>query len=178
MSEINNNKPKPGGFKFNPYWIYGVIFIVMLVLTFLPRNAGKSTNWTEVRQMILQGDVEKITIVNEQLAEIYLTREALKKDEHKGNTKKEDLLGSNQPNYYFEIEKGYFNNEIKDLKEEFKDKKIDTPIPPIAYESHSDFMGQLFQWLFFIGIFLIFWSILFRRVGGGGGGSGSNIFSI
>jgi len=178
MSEINNNKPKPGGFKFNPYWIYGVIFIVMLVLTFLPRSAGKSTNWTEVRQMILQGDVEKITIVNEQLAEIYLTREALKKDEHKGNTKKEDLLGSNQPNYYFEIEKGYFNNEIKDLKEEFKDKKIDTPIPPIAYESHSDFMGQLFQWLFFIGIFLIFWSILFRRVGGGGGGSGSNIFSI
>ena len=178
MSEIKNNKPKPGGFRFNPYWIYGIIFIVMLVLTFLPRGSGRSTNWAEVRQMIIQGDVQKLTIVNEQIVEVYLTKEAGQKEEHKSSAKKEDMLGANQPNYYFEIEKGYFNNEIKDLKEELKEKKNETPIPPIAYESHSDFMGQLFQWLFFIGIFLIFWSILFRRVGGGGGGSGSNIFSI
>jgi cell division protease FtsH len=88
------------------------------------------------------------------------------------------MLGANQPNYYFEIEKGYFNSEIKDLKEELKTRKDAPQIPPITYESHSDFVGQLFQWLFFIGIFLIFWSVLFRRVGGGGGGGGSNIFSI
>jgi cell division protease FtsH len=178
MSEINNNKPKPGGFRFNPYWIYGIIFLVMLVLTFFPRSSGRSTNWTEVRQMIVQGDVEKITIVNEQLVEVYLTKAAIQKDEYKSSVKKEDMLGSSQPNYFFEIEKGYFNNEIKDLKEELKEKKLEGQMPPIGYESHSDFVGQLFQWLFFIGIFLIFWSILFRRVGGGGGGGGSNIFSI
>ena len=178
MSEINNNKPKPGGFRFNPYWIYGIIFLVMLVLTFFPRSSGRSTNWTEVRQMIVQGDVEKITIVNEQLVEVYLTKAAIQKDEYKSSAKKEDMLGSSQPNYFFEIEKGYFNNEIKDLKEELKEKKLEGQMPPIGYESHSDFVGQLFQWLFFIGIFLIFWSILFRRVGGGGGGGGSNIFSI
>lgn len=178
MSEIKNNKPKPGGFRFNPYWIYGIIFIVMLVLTFFPRSSGRSTNWTEVREMIVQGDVEKLTIVNEQIVEVYLKKDAIGKEQHKTSAKKEDMLGANQPNYYFEIEKGYFNNEIKDLKEELKAKKIENQIPPISYESHSDFVGQLFQWLFFIGIFLIFWSILFRRVGGGGGGGGSNIFSI
>jgi len=178
MSEINNNKPKPGGLRFNPYWIYGIIFIVMLILTFLPRSGGRSTNWDEVRKMIVQGDVEKLLIVNEQIVEVYLTRGAIQKDEHKSSAKKEDMLGGNQPNYYFEIEKGYFNNEIKDLKDEMKEKKNEIPIPPISYESHSDFMGQLFQWLFFIGIFLIFWNILFRRVGGVGGGGGSNIFSI
>ena len=178
MSEIKNNKPKPGGFRFNPYWIYGIIFIVMLVLTFFPRSSGRSTNWTEVREMIIQGDVEKLTIVNEQIVEVYLKKDAIGKEQHKTSAKKEDMLGANQPNYYFEIEKGYFNNEIKDLKEELKAKKIENQIPPISYESHSDFVGQLFQWLFFIGIFLIFWSILFRRVGGGGGGGGSNIFSI
>ena len=176
MSEINNNKPKPGGFRFNPYWIYGIIFIVMLVLTFFPRSSGRSTNWNDVREMIVQGDVQKLIVVNEQIVEVYLNKEATGKDQHKNNAKQEDLLGGNQPNYYFEIEKGYFNNEIKDLKEELKEKKIQAP--PISYESHSDFVGQLFQWLFFIGIFLIFWSILFRRVGGGGGGGGSNIFSI
>ena len=178
MSEIKNNKPKPSGFRFNPYWIYGIIFIVMLVLTFFPRSSGRSTNWTEVREMIVQGDVEKLTIVNEQIVEVYLKKDAIGKEQHKTSAKKEDMLGANQPNYYFEIEKGYFNNEIKDLKEELKAKKIENQIPPISYESHSDFVGQLFQWLFFIGIFLIFWSILFRRVGGGGGGGGSNIFSI
>ncbi|MEK0421665.1 MAG: ATP-dependent metalloprotease FtsH, partial [Bacteroidota bacterium] len=176
MSEINNNKPKPGGFRFNPYWIYGIIFIVMLVLTFFPRSSGRSTNWNDVREMIVQGDVQKLIVVNEQIVEVYLKKDSTGKDQHKNNAKQEDFLGGSQPNYYFEIEKGYFNNEIKDLKEELKEKKIQAP--PISYESHSDFVGQLFQWLFFIGIFLIFWSILFRRVGGGGGGGGSNIFSI
>jgi cell division protease FtsH len=178
MSEIKNNKPKPGGFRFNPYWIYGIIFIVMIVLTFLPRSSGRSSNWTEVRDMIVQGDIEKLTIVNEQIVEVYLTKNATGKEQHKSSAKKEDMLGANQPNYYFEIEKGYFNSEIKDLKEELKTRKDTPQIPPITYESHSDFVGQLFQWLFFIGIFLIFWSVLFRRVGGGGGGGGSNIFSI
>jgi cell division protease FtsH len=178
MSEIKNNKPKPGGFRFNPYWIYGIIFIVMIVLTFLPRSSGRSSNWTEVRDMIVQGDIEKLTIVNEQIVEVYLTKNATGKEQHKSSAKKEDMLGANQPNYYFEIEKGYFNSEIKDLKEELKTRKDAPQIPPITYESHSDFVGQLFQWLFFIGIFLIFWSVLFRRVGGGGGGGGSNIFSI
>jgi cell division protease FtsH len=178
MSEIKNNKPKPGGFRFNPYWIYGIIFIVMIVLTFLPRSSGRSSNWTEVRDMIVQGDIEKLTIVNEQIVEVYLNKNATGKEQHKSSAKKEDMLGANQPNYYFEIEKGYFNSEIKDLKEELKTRKDAPQIPPITYESHSDFVGQLFQWLFFIGIFLIFWSVLFRRVGGGGGGGGSNIFSI
>jgi cell division protease FtsH len=128
--------------------------------------------------MIVQGDIEKLTIVNEQIVEVYLTKNATGKEQHKSSAKKEDMLGANQPNYYFEIEKGYFNSEIKDLKEELKTRKDAPQIPPITYESHSDFVGQLFQWLFFIGIFLIFWSVLFRRVGGGGGGGGSNIFSI
>ncbi len=177
MDENKNPKQKPGGFRFNPYWIYGIIFIVMLVLTFFPRSTGFSSNWSDVKQMIIQGDVDKLVVVNEQVVEVYLKKDAAQKEEHKSKTKKEDLLGGDQANYSFEIEKGYFNNEIKDLKDELKDKKLENNIPPIKYESHSDIVGQLFQWLFFIGIFLIFWSVLFRRVGGGGGG-GSNIFSI
>jgi len=49
----------------------------------------------------------------------------------------------------------------------------------IAYESHSDIFGELFQWVFFIAIFLLISNMFFRRMGGGAGGAGGgNIFSI
>lgn len=173
-----NEGRRPGGFRFNPYWIYGIIFIVMLVLTFYPRSSGHSTNWNEVRQMILQGNVEKLLVINERVVEVYLTPEASQLETHKKNAgKREDMLGAKQANYHFEVEKGFFNDELKALKTEMKEKKLDPNSLKIQYETQSDVMGQLLQWVFFIGIFLIFWSILFRRVGGGGGG-GPNIFSI
>jgi cell division protease FtsH len=49
----------------------------------------------------------------------------------------------------------------------------------LHYETHSDIFGELFQWIFFIGIFLIFYNLMFRRMGGGGGaGGGPSIFNI
>jgi cell division protease FtsH len=49
----------------------------------------------------------------------------------------------------------------------------------IHYESQSDLFGELFQWIFFIGIFLIFYNLMFRKMGGGGGaGGGASIFNI
>jgi cell division protease FtsH len=177
-NQNSNENRRPSGFRFNPYWIYGIIFLVMLVLTFYPRSNGHSTNWNEVRQMVLQGDVEKLLVINERMVEVYLTKEASQQDVHKKKAgKREDMLGATQPNYNFEIEKGFFNDELKTLKAEMKEKKLDPNSIQVQYESQSDVMGQLLQWVFFIGIFLIFWSILFRRVGGGGGG-GPNIFSI
>ena len=177
-SNPNDNRKSGGGFRFNPYWIYGILFLVMIVLTFYPRNAGQATNWNDVRQMILQEDVEKLVMINEHVVEVYLTPTAAQKDQYKkkGN-KREDLLGSRPPDFQFEVEKGYFNDELKTLKAELKEKKMDPNKVVVKFEVTSDLIGQLFQWIFFIGIFLIIWSILFRRVGGGGAG-GPNIFSI
>lgn len=179
-STNNKNDKKPSnfkpnnGFKFNHYWIYGILFIVFLALNFLPRSAGQSTNWNEVRVMIQNGDVKELKVINDRYLEVYLHNEAVQKQNQK-NRRKQDMFGQTEPNFSFEIEKGYFNNEIQDLKKELNDpnKLI------IKYESHSDIFGQLFQWIFFIAIFLIFWNLMFKRMGGGGSGSGGpNIFSI
>lgn len=177
-SNPNDNRKSGGGFRFNPYWIYGILFLVMIVLTFYPRNAGQASNWNDVRQMILQEDVEKLVMINEHVVEVYLTPTAAQKEQYKkkGN-KRDDLLGSRPPDFQFEVEKGYFNDELKTLKAELKEKKMDPNKVVVKFEVTSDLVGQLFQWIFFIGIFLIIWSILFRRVGGGGAG-GPNIFSI
>ncbi len=181
---MENNRPnpenkKPGGFRFNPYWIYGALFLILMAMLFLPKNTGQSTNWKETREMILQGDVKKIVVVNDRFVEVYLTQEAVQQKRYKGVRKRQDYLGATEPNYSFEIEKGYLNNEIQDLKATLKEKNLDPQGFVLHYETHSDIFGELFQWIFFIGIFLIFYNLVFRRMGGGGGaGGGPSIFNI
>ena len=181
---MENNRPnpenkKPGGFRFNPYWIYGALFLILMAMLFLPKNTGQSTNWKETREMILQGDVKKIVVVNDRFVEVYLTQEAVQQKRYKGVRKRQDYLGATEPNYSFEIEKGYLNNEIQDLKATLKEKNLDPQGLVLNYETHSDIFGELFQWIFFIGIFLIFYNLMFRRMGGGGGaGGGPSIFNI
>jgi cell division protease FtsH len=181
---MENNRPnpenkKPGGFRFNPYWIYGALFLILMAMLFLPKNTGQSTNWKETREMILQGDVKKIVVVNDRFVEVYLTQEAVQQKRYKGVRKRQDYLGATEPNYSFEIEKGYLNNEIQDLKATLKEKNLDPQGLVLHYETHSDIFGELFQWIFFIGIFLIFYNLMFRRMGGGGGaGGGPSIFNI
>ena len=181
---MENNRPnpenkKPGGFRFNPYWIYGALFLILMAMLFLPKNTGQSTNWKETREMIIQGDVKKMVVVNDRLVEIYLTQEAVQQKRYKGVRKRQDYLGGTEPNFSFEIEKGYLNNEIQDLKQTLKEKNLDPQSLVIHYESQSDLFGELFQWIFFIGIFLIFYNLMVRKMGGGGGaGGGASIFNI
>lgn len=181
---MENNRPnpenkKPGGFRFNPYWIYGALFLILMAMLFLPKNTGQSTNWKETREMIIQGDVKKMVVINDRLVEIYLTQEAVQQKRYKGVRKRQDYLGGTEPNFSFEIEKGYLNNEIQDLKQTLKEKNLDPQSLVIHYESQSDLFGELFQWIFFIGIFLIFYNLMFRKMGGGGGaGGGASIFNI
>jgi len=171
------NKKPTGGFKFNPYWIYGILFIVLLTLTFYRPSTGGNSNWNETKQMILQGDVQQVKVVNDRVCEIFLNKEARSKAEYaKKGSKGEGMFAQDEPDFSFEIEKEYFNNEVKALKEEMTAKKLDPNKLLIAYESHSDYMGQILQWVFFIAIFLIFWTVIFKRNSGGGGGA--NIFNI
>jgi cell division protease FtsH len=123
--------------------------------------------------------VKKMVVVNDRLVEIYLTQEAVQQKRYKGVRKRQDYLGGTEPNFSFEIEKGYLNNEIQDLKQTLKEKNLDPQSLVIHYESQSDLFGELFQWIFFIGIFLIFYNLMFRKMGGGGGaGGGASIFNI
>ena len=96
---MENNQPnpenkKPGGFRFNPYWIYGALFLILMAMLFLPKNTGQSTNWKETREMILQGDVKKIVVVNDRFIEVYLTQEAVSDEGAKARRKKAPCSGS------------------------------------------------------------------------------------
>ena len=70
----SSNKPKP---KFNVYWIYGliaVVFIGLQLLSFTPKPTEISMQEFE-RNMLKNGDVAKIVVVNKERANIYIKKD-------------------------------------------------------------------------------------------------------
>jgi len=184
---MENNEQKPdkkkqntNGFRFNPNWLYGILFVILMAMLFLPQNSGQSTKWRDVKAMILQGDVKKLVIQNERVVNVYLTKEAIQQKRYSNARPRQDLMGSAEPNYSFEIEKGFFNNEIQDLKKTMISKELNPDELVIEWETNSDLFGELFNWVFMLAIFLIFWNLVMRRMSGGGGGAGggASIFNI
>src|ERR1700740_2249609 len=80
FSKKNNNAPKNS---FNFYWIYALVVIALLVLTYYDgAGFGRRTisvSQTEFEQnMLAKGDVGATVIVNEKVAEIYIRKDSLK----------------------------------------------------------------------------------------------------
>ena len=157
--------------KFNFYWIYGIIFALIIGYQFF--NSGASTkklNQNEFREILKEGDLEKIVILNKDVANVYLTPEALNKEKHK--KRRSSLYSPNSPFYFFDF------GDLQNFENELEKAKIDSEIDFIVdYDTDSNFLEQLFIYLPFI--FLIgLWIYFMRRMSGGAGGGGGQIFSI
>jgi cell division protease FtsH len=183
MSEKNSKNENPFGEKkptppkFNMYWIWGILVLGFIVISFFPSNEGKKTNWNEVKEMIISNDVEKIQIVNDRFAKVYLNKEALENEKYKGvKPSSQSVFGKQSPQYFFETSKEYFYPNFENAKKENPNaSKI--VIEPIT---ESDASWQILNWIVMIAIFVGIWSFMMRRMGGGGGGSGGpgQIFNI
>ncbi|MBC7426572.1 MAG: ATP-dependent zinc metalloprotease FtsH [Bacteroidia bacterium] len=162
---------KPTGSKFNPYWIYGILFLGFLFLMFYKPYEGEKTDFNKVKEMILRNDVEKITIVNGTVAKVYLTKEAMSNELYAKDVKKSKgaFTKDNDPQspiYTFETTKEYFYPNFDAIKKEHKEAESII----VEQATDSDISGQIFYWVFMIAIFIAFWSFMMRRMGGGGGG--------
>jgi AFG3 family protein len=176
MNDHQENKPQERRSRFNPNWIYALVILAFIIINFFPKEQGKPSSWNDVKRMVLSEEVEKMVVWNESEVEVYLSREALDKEEHK---KLKSSAGGDVPQYYFETEIDYFNREIEALKTELKAKNInpDTALK-LEFKTRADYTGQILNWLFFILIFVGFWMLVMRRMGGSSSGSGPNIFNI
>ena len=83
MSKDKNPKP----FKFNAYWVYGIVIGLFIVFNFFSGGIGASngqiTTPSKFFKFLKDGDVEKVEIVNKREALVYLTNNASKKEIHK-----------------------------------------------------------------------------------------------
>ena len=169
------SEKKPNNFKLSPYWIYGILIVIFLLL-----NVFSGSNFQEVGKLssskfneyLEKGQVEKVVIFNKTEAEVYLTAKALKDKSHK--TIAVDLLGrvNKGPHYSFDIG----NDEIfqKKLEQAVADKKLkDFDFKPKS--NWSEIFFSLLPIIVIIGL----WIFIMRRMSGGGaGGGGGQLFNI
>ncbi len=173
----NSPKGKSSGPKFNLYWIYGIVASLLMLMLFFPNyNSPKEITKRELVDMIKNHDVGKIVIVNEKIAEIYLTKEALEKEEYKSKKKSKGLFGDDSP--HFQLQTGNtesFNKLLEDTQEGFSaDERIYAEA-----DTRRNILLELFQVLGPILLILVIFLFFMRRMSGGaGGGAGSQIFNI
>ncbi len=168
--------------KFNYYWIYGFIALLLLGLNFyqFSNTNSKDLEWGQFETMLENKDVDKITVINRVKAYVYLKEEALEKDEYK-EVAENRFKGYNKgPHYSFNVPSpDDFKKEVIAIQESRglnEDESYKMVYP--KYEIQNDYWGAVLSWLFPIIIIVAIWIFIMRRVSGGAGGPGGQIFNI
>jgi ATP-dependent metalloprotease FtsH len=170
--EKKSNLPK---FKFSSYWIYGAVFIAIIAFQFFNSGdlASKSISKNKFEEILQDNDIEEIVIVNKDVAQIYLTAEALKKGTHAKHTSS-SFYRPGSPVYEYNFgDLRTFEENVAILKKE-KDLVVD-----IDNKEKTSILDAIFGFLPFI-ILIAVWLFFMKRMSGGAGssGGGGQIFSI
>lgn len=183
--QTENQKPKdkpnpgPGNSKggkprFSIYWLYALIAITFFaVQLFRIGQHPRDIEWPKLlNDEVKKGHVEKIVVVNNEIAEIYIKKDSLSlpqyKDLYSDNFRS---VPKNGPQFVCNIP------SVDAFYQEMKDANFSN------YEliKRKDIFGDLLGWLFPILLLVAIWLFIFRRMsgtmGGGAGGAG-NIFNV
>ena len=175
MSDSNKNKTNMPKFKFNFYWVYGAIFVLLIGFQFFTSGdlSSRSISTNKFSEILKSNDIKEIVIVNRSSAQIYLTSDALKKDSYKKYTKS-SFFSKNAAIFSYDFgDLQNFENQLSKAKVEndltFDQKHIE----------QTSLMDQFVAFLPFI-ILIAIWLFFMRRMSGGGagGGGGGQIFNI
>jgi cell division protease FtsH len=172
-SPLNANSLKPKG-KFNFYWIYGILAVIFIGLQFIGGNdTSKETNWGELRVMLKNGDVEKLSLVNKEIAEIYIKKDKLSNYTDKdGKTPTGTSFTGPSPNFSYQIGSvETFEKRVQEAQEGIKDPVY------ITNETRQDWGKDIFGWVFPIILLIGVWFFIMRMMNKGGAGGGQ-IFNI
>jgi cell division protease FtsH len=172
---------KPGGGmkpKFNSYWIIGVILLVMIGLQFLSAGGGlKEIDSNRFFQILQDGDIEKLVIVNKEKVEVYIRAERLSDAAYEDikTQKSNSVLGQAVPQYYFSIiSQDVFVTELNNVMNNLPQEKR----PSYTTVTRRNYMGEIMLWIIPFLLILGIWIYMLRRMGGGGAGGGNSIFSV
>jgi cell division protease FtsH len=160
--------PRP---KFNFYWLYGIIAVIFIGLTFTNWGGGmQQIDWGELRTMLKDQDVEKIVVVNKEEAEIFIKQEVLTESKYE-DVKNEGYQGSG-PHYTYTI--GSYDAFKEDVEK--AQEGIDSPIYLIN-DNRPNWTGDILSWVLPLVILIVVWIVIMRMMSRGGAGGGQ-IFNI
>ncbi len=188
MTEMKNknqgaDKPNDKNLKprFNSNWIFAILAVSIIAINFLytGRNVPKGTTTSAIKEMIVNHDIEKISVVNKEKAEIFLNKSARESGRYPDLPKSGSgtMMSAPKPDFTYNI--GDISNFEPFLVEEqkkagYEEKDIIYP----EYITRKNYLGEILGWTLPF-IFLIFlWMFLMRRMAGGGAGGSGGIFSV
>ena len=175
----NENKKKSNRPGINFYWIYAIIGIVLISLNlFTWNNVAQPTNFSEFKRLALKGHLEKVVIVNNETAQVFIKEDSLSTSEHAEKFQKKKPKG---PHYYFNI--GPDETFAKNLEEiQMETRKLEEETGQSyafshTYEKHDNWGREILSYLLPIIFIVAIWLFIMRRISAGGGGGGQ-IFNI
>jgi AFG3 family protein len=154
---------------------FWMMFLLIAGYFFFGTSSGPvETNWQQFNRTMLQNhDVEKVVVVNQEIAEVHIKRESLAKERYSDvvHTAFGDTVYAG-PHYQFHIGSvAVFENRMSEAMEGFAEDEM----VPINYTSRFSFSGGLLIWLLPIGFIILFWVLMTRSMRGKGM---NNIFNM
>ena len=174
----DNKKPELKKPKFNSYWIYGAIIILFIGIQILGGGSWsqpQKTTQSDFESFLINGEVDKIEIVNRKVVNVFLTQEAKNREIHTKNKGNSSIFdNANDPTYQFEL------GDLQNFENSFNKIVIDNNLETkIEYETDSNMLGEILISLLPFIIIIGIWIFIMRRMSGGaGGGAGGQIFNI
>ena len=181
MGKNDNKKNKrglqmPAGFpRPNIMWFWTLILIVILChpLLFGDSTAPVKSDWLAVEKMIERGEVEKINIVNRDVAQVYLTPKAVA--HYRGQA---EGTFKNMPSTGVQVE--FTIGSVDSFRRDFDEatRLSDNEVVLTYQNNATDWVDMLLSWLpwlIIIGVWIFLLRGMSRGVGGGAGGGIMNV---
>ena len=165
-------------FRFNFMWVWAGIVAAIIIYSFFGegRAVPVTSDWNTVEQMIRQGEVERIKVVNKNTAQVYLTDEAIAAY----RAGEENSLFKNLPEQGEQLNFTIGSVDIldRDVKQAITDSGLEDNPVTLEYLNEttgwSEILINFLPWLFLIGI----WFFFIRSMSRGGGGAGGGIMNV
>ena len=159
--------PKKKGIRFNLYWMYSLIALVLIGLYYMNDNTmSKEVNWTEFEKIAKEGGITRLTVfAKKDYAEAQLNDSTAKA------VFKTDKING-KPVIYTNLPSGDSFAKTLDTW-----KKEDGFNAEVYYENSSDLTNILWSVGPFI-LLIVFWIYLARRMTNQGGGGSGGVFNV
>ena len=159
-------------FRFNFYWMYGLIFLLLIALYMSNESVGsKELGWTEFQKLAAENTFEQMTVFNKRNV-VEATVRSNKIEQVFGSGYDYQKMG-NSPKIYVTIPSA-------DKFSDFYDKVVSTNqiSTKVRFEEGDDTI-----WSFIVSfgpmiLLILVWIFLMRRMSGGAGAGPGGVFSV
>ena len=156
-------------------WIVFLLIAAILGITFMSRTSSvRETSLKRFERMVKDREVAEVTVVNDKVIEITLTKAALESSKYKSLFAEKPYFGTgNGPHYAFQVVSG---ESFKDDLDKLQASAPDADQIEYSVEQRSDWGSFISTWGILIIMILAMYFLLGRM--SGAGGPGSQIFNI